>query len=255
MRRYRLVVQYDGTEYCGFQVQPNDPSIQGVLESVLGVLSRQPVKVVGAGRTDSGVHAEGQVVHFDASLTIPIQRLPMALNSMLPRDVRVRYADIPDPDFHARYGALEKMYCYQIWQAPYADVFWRRYALWENKRLDWNAFQEGAAQLKGTHDFAAFAAAGGSVKSTIRTLKELRVQHQGPLTKFFLTGDGFLYNMVRNITGTLLEIAQGRRPVQDVGPILASGERRLAGVTAPAHGLVLVRVVYPDLRSDLTEGE
>ncbi len=251
MKRYRMVIQYDGTEYFGFQVQPLDRSVQGVLEELLQRLTQHPVKVVGAGRTDSGVHAQGQVVHFDAALTIPISRLPAALNSMLPRDLRVRYADEPDPEFHARYGAVAKTYCYQVWQGPYADVFWRRFALWMKHPLDWTAAAAAGAVLQGTHDFAGFAAAGGSVKTTVRTLHRVRVCHEGALTKLFFTADGFLYNMVRNVTGTLLEVAQGRRNPADVRSILAGGDRRLAGATAPAHGLTLLYVIYPDLRSDL----
>lgn len=253
MKRYRMVIQYDGTEYFGFQVQPRDRSVQGVLEELLQRLTQHPVKVVGAGRTDSGVHAQGQVVHFDAALTIPISRLPAALNSMLPRDLRVRYADEPDPEFHARYGAVAKTYCYQVWQGPYADVFWRRFALWMKHPLDWTAVGRAAQSLQGTHDFAGFAAARSSVKTTVRTLQPLRITSEGSLTRVFFTADGFLYNMVRNIMGTLLEVAQGRRRPEEVGRILGSRDRRLAGVTAPAHGLTLLYVIYPDLRSDLCQ--
>ncbi len=245
MQRYQMWVQYDGTDYCGFQRQPQDPTIQGALESVLSQLAAGPVGVVGAGRTDSGVHARQQCVHFDADLSVPLKRLPLAVNGLLPPDIRVMAAEYAREGFHARYDALEKTYCYQIWQGPYADVFWRRYSLWQKDPLDWAAVEEAAAVLRGTRSFASFAAAGGSAKTTVRTLRRLEIAQRGPLACLYFTADGFLYNMVRNMVGTLLEVARGKQPAQWVDNVLAAEDRSAAGPTAPGHGLVLEEVKYP----------
>ena len=255
VQRMALLVQYDGTEYCGFQRQTSDPSIQATLEKALSQLAKKPIQIVGAGRNDAGVHAHGQVIHFDTDWGVPEERIVPAVNGVLPRDIRVRRAAMVCRDFHARYSAINKTYRYQIWQGPYADVFWRRTALWERDVLDWDAWQLAAKQVIGRHDFAGFAAVGSSVKTTVRTLESIEVRQTGSLTQVTFTADGFLYNMVRNLVGTLLAIAKGRRPVSDMSRILVAKDRSLAGATAPAHGLTLLQVRYgPNLVLDTDPG-
>lgn len=245
MKNFRLTVQYDGTDFAGFQVQPGLPTVQGELESALEVLTRGPVRIVGAGRTDAGVHAEGQVVSFKTDcLTVPVPRIPVAMNSLLPPSIRVIGAELVPSDFHARYSAVRKTYRYQIYHGPTTDVFLRRFAFWVPEPLEWGLVEKAAALLVGTHDFAGFASTGSSVKTTVRTMFSVELDTSSRVKAMRFTADGFLYNMVRSIVGTLLEIGIGRRPIESVAEVLQTGERSLAGPTAPAVGLVLERVEY-----------
>ncbi len=245
MKTYGLVVQYEGTEYAGFQVQSGQRTIQGELEEALGQLGPSQIRIVGAGRTDAGVHAEGQVVSFrDDRLTVPVERLPYALNSLLPPDIRVVKSWLAEPDFHARYSAVQKTYRYQIYQGEFPNVFYRRYAHWVMEPINWQAVKECAQLFVGKLDFAAFAASGGSTKTTVRTMFSVTVEEAPPLALIRFTADGFLYKMVRNLVGTLLDVGLGRLSPAEVQAIMHSRDRRLASATAPAHGLVLERVVY-----------
>ncbi len=245
MTNYRLIVQYDGTDFAGFQVQPNQPTIQGELERALQILTKTVVRIVGAGRTDAGVHAEGQVVSFKTDrLTVPVPKIPTAMNSLLPHSIRVLHAEEAPDGFHARYSAVSKTYRYQIYHGPTADVFLRRFALWVPEPFNWGLVEEAAALLVGTHDFAGFASTGSSVQTTTRTMYQVEIDTSGRVKMMRFTADGFLYNMVRSIVGTLIEIGRGKRDVQSVAEVLRSGLRELAGPTAPAVGLVLERVDY-----------
>lgn len=245
MRNTKLIISYDGTDYCGFQIQPNGPTIQGCLEHALSRATTQSIKINGAGRTDSGVHAEAQVVNFYHQATIPTDRFPLAINRFLPRDIRVLAAvDVP-LDFHARYSAKGKTYRYQILDSAQPSVFLRNYALWVPERLNWATLERAGRMLVGVRDFASFAASGGSVKTTIRNLYRFSVRRCDSLWLLHFSADGFLYNMVRNIVGTLLEVGKGRLEATELMTLLDLRNRKYAGPTAPAHGLFLEKVHYP----------
>jgi len=245
MKTYALVVQYDGTEYAGFQVQVGQRTIQGELEEALAKLGPNRIRVVGAGRTDAGVHSEGQTVSFrDDGLTVPVERLPHALNALLPPDIRVVKSWLAPPGFHARYSARQKTYRYQVYEGEFPSVFYRRYALWVRKPVNWQAVAACAELFVGRLDFAAFAASGGSAQTTVRTMESVTVEAAPPLTLIRFTADGFLYKMVRNLVGTLLDVGLGRLSLEDVREIMESRDRRLASATAPAHGLFLESVRY-----------
>ncbi len=244
MKNYKLVLEYDGTDYHGFQIQVREVTIQSWLERALGMLAQEPIRVFGASRTDAGVHALGQVVHFFANLTVPDQRLPQALNSILPPDIRVKSAVSVNDQFHARYDVTWKTYVYRIYQAPISSVFHRRYALWVKQPLDWDKMVIASKDLIGTHDFLAFTSSKSRVKSTVRSISDCSLTFNQSVAEFRYTADGFLYNMVRNIMGTLIDVGLDKRPVYCMKEILLSQDRRCAGVTAPAHGLCLESISY-----------
>lgn len=249
-RKLKLLVAYDGTDFHGFQRQPGRRTVQAVLEEALGRLAGHPVTVVGAGRTDAGVHAAGQVVHCTVAGSIPTERIPQALQGLLPPDVVVYAAEEVDESFHARKSARAKVYRYSVLVAPFPWPFIRRYVLHEPRPLDVAAMRAGAAHLVGRHDFAAFQAAGRPVRDTVRTVHRLELDEQvmpwGRIVHITVEADGFLYHMARNIAGTLLEVGRGRRPPEWVAEVLASRRRERAGPTAPAHGLTLLEVRYDE---------
>lgn len=245
MGGFCLIVQYDGTDYSGYQIQPGQVTIQGELERVLGKLAGSPVPIVAAGRTDAGVHSEGQTISFCSErLTVPPDRLPYALNALLPQDIRVISCKAVPADFHARYDAVEKTYRYQIYEGEFPNVFWRRYAYWSKQPLNWENISRCGRLLVGRHDFAAFAASGGSVRTTIRTMKDVSVDSAGPLKMVRFTADGFLYKMVRNLMGTLVDVGLGRLSLQEMEEIITSCDRARAGATISPVGLFLERVKY-----------
>lgn len=247
MRHLKLTVQYDGTSYVGWQRQENGTSIQGLLERVLEPIEGAHVTVHGAGRTDAGVHALGQVASVGVTTRLDCPTLARAMNAVLPPDVRVLSAEDVSSDFHARFSATGKLYEYRIINAPLISPFLHRYAWHVIPPLDLDAMREAASAFRGRHDFAAFQASGSSVTTTERTIGRIEWEDGGgydlPLL-FRVEGDGFLRHMVRNIVGTLVEVGIGRWPAGCVPDILASKDRALAGATAPAHGLFLVRVSY-----------
>lgn len=247
-RNIRLVLEYDGTEYCGFQDQARShrPTIQSVLEHALAQICQEPIKVIGAGRTDAGVHARGQVVNFHTSSRIPVERFPAAVNTKLPWDIKVRRADEVPTDFHARYWALRKTYRYTWFVRSTPSPFWHRYALFVPRPIAIEPMQAAALHLVGEHDFAAFRSARGAAKSSVRRMYKAEVWQEGDVVHFDIEGSGFLYNMVRIIAGTLLEIGQGRRAPSCIEEALVSGRRSELGSTAPPQGLTLMSVVYPD---------
>lgn len=245
MASFCLIVQYDGTNYAGYQIQPGQRTIQGKLEGALARLASQPVRVIAAGRTDAGVHSEGQTISFQSEgLTVPVQRLPYALNALLPLDIRVVDSKLMPGTFHARYDALEKTYRYQIYEGEYPNVFWQRYAYWSKHPLDWEQIAACAQLFVGTQDFAAFAASGSSVKTTTRTITRVEVTSTEALKTVRFTADGFLYKMVRNLMGTLLEVGLGKLTLDEVRQIMASRDRSRAGATISPAGLFLERVKY-----------
>lgn len=245
MRTLKLVLEYDGSHYCGWQVQGDAPTIQGVLEQALAKILGARVRVSGAGRTDAKVHAVGQVASFRSAWQLPVEVLQRALNSLLPRDVAIREVQDVPPDFHARFSALGKVYAYRILNRPVRSPLRLRYVWHLPQPLDLQAMAVAATYLQGTHDFASFQAAGSAVKTTERTLTELTVTQDGEEIVVRGTATGFLRHMMRNIVGTLVEVGRGGRRPADVKRILEARDRRLAGVTAPPQGLYLVQVLYP----------
>ncbi len=244
MIRHRITLSYEGSCYHGFQSQKNALAIQDVLEERLEKLYGRTVKVEAAGRTDAGVHARGQVVAFTAPPLIPTARLPAALNGLLPEDIVVLGAGQEKESFCPRRDARAKIYSYTVDNGPFPDVFWRRFAWHLPCSLDLEAMRAGAHYLAGRHDFKAFQASGSAVENTVRTIYALDIERRGSFIKFLFRGDGFLYKMVRNITGTLVEVGQLKKEPGDIENILFAGDRRLAGETAPAKGLCLEKVFY-----------
>jgi tRNA pseudouridine38-40 synthase len=266
-RTFKLVLAYDGTEFVGWQRQAEGVSIQGLIEKALAPIEGAAVSVHGAGRTDAGVHALGQVASFTLTAAIDPSRLARALNAVLPPEVRVLNAEEMPGDFHARFSAKRKIYEYRIISAPVASPFVRRYVWHVTPALDVDAMTTAAAALCGTHDFAAFQGAGTDVASTERTIHRLEwrkglgaeasakaalgaeasakaAPSPDDLLMMEVEGDGFLRHMVRNIAGTLVEVGLGRYAPGEIQRILASRDRALAGVTAPPQGLFLKRVLY-----------
>lgn len=207
----------------------------------------EPVRAVGAGRTDAGVHALGQIASFATQSRLPVSAIRAALNAKLPRDIRVLAARDAPATFDARRSARSKRYAYFVWNAPVASPFLAPYAWQLPRPLDRAAMAVGLASLRGKHDFSAFRAAAGQERSPIRTLLSTRIRSRGPLLACFVSADGFLHHMVRNLVGSLVEVGQGKHPPEWMGELLAGRDRRLAGPTAPAHGLVLLRVRYDGL--------
>ena len=246
MRNVRALIAYDGTGLYGWQRQEGFDSVQERLEEAVGELLGVDVCVHGAGRTDTGVHALGQVASFHVDTPIEDDRLRHALNHHLPRGVVIRRLETCPEDFHARFSARGKRYLYRVVTARFRPPIGRDYALWVRAPLDFAAMREGARALVGTHDFRAFASAGSPRSSYERTVARIRWIPRREVFGFVIEGNGFLYNMVRAIAGTLIDVGKGRRPAADVARILASRDRSQAGPTAPAQGLFLLRVLYPE---------
>lgn len=247
-RNVRLRLAYDGTYYHGFQRQPefHGPTIQGSIEAVWKKLVHEEVTVNTAGRTDTGVHAAGQVINYSTSVRIPDHKIPKAFNSLLPRDIQVLEAQTVPEDFHARFSACWKSYDYWIDNRSIPDVFSRLYSLHEPVPLNLQRMQEAATYLEGRHDFKAFSSAGGTSKTFERTLYVCRVEQENGLLRITCIGDGFLYNMVRILAGTLIFAGKGRIKPADIPEIMLSQNRRRGGPTALARGLTLSYVHYGD---------
>jgi len=245
VRNVRIEVAYDGSRFFGWQRQDGFDSVQAALERALAELTGQVVTVQGAGRTDTGVHALRQVAHFHVDTRLDDDRLRHATNAHLAKGVVVRRLETCRDDFHARFDAIGKRYLYMTVCSRFAPPFGRAYAHWENQPLDLASIRAAARRLEGTHDFRAFGNAGSPRKTTVRTVRRLAVLARRERLAFVVEGPGFLYNMVRTLAGTLLEVGCGRRTPASVELALASGERAAAGPTAPAAGLYLLRVLYP----------
>jgi tRNA pseudouridine38-40 synthase len=244
LRRIRLTLEYDGTDFVGWQRQPNGPTVQAALEDALAQMTGAPVVVRGAGRTDAGVHALGQVAHFDTATTIPLVGFRRGLNQLLPRSIAVVAAADAPPDFDARRSARGKLYRYSIWNADSRSARLARFSWHVPRLLDVAAMRAAAWPLLGRHDFAAFRAADCERPTTTRTLRRLDVTRSGHLVEIDVEADAFLKNMVRILTGTLAEAGLAKLSADDVAGTLASRDRQLSGPTAPPWGLTLVRVHY-----------
>jgi tRNA pseudouridine38-40 synthase len=245
MRCLKLTIAYDGTNYVGWQRQASGVSIQQLIERAFEPIAGEAPAVAGAGRTDAGVHAVGQVASVKIETDLPAGTLRRALNFRLPPDVRVLRVEDAPPDFHARFQAAGKRYRYRLATAPILLPFDRWFVWHVPGRGDVDAMRRGAAVLVGCHDFASFQAAGPDADDTVRTLRELAIREDPGELVFDIEGDGFLRHMVRTIVGTLAEIGAGRRTPESISAILAARDRQTAGRTAPARGLTLMEVTYP----------
>ena len=246
MPRIRLTVEYDGTNYSGWQRQENAVSVQQRLEEALFKLLRVETRVTGASRTDAGVHALGQVVHFDTASRIPPEKYAFALNTMLPDDIRVRASMLAADDFHARFNAQGKIYRYMMFNSPHASALLRHSHAHVMYPLDIGLMDAEARSIIGTHDFSAFAASGSVAKDTVRTIGDCRVVRSGEEVMLLVRGNGFLYNMVRILAGTVIQVGSGKLESGAIARALDGKSRLSLGITAPPHGLTLMRVFYPD---------
>ncbi|MBM7705112.1 tRNA pseudouridine(38-40) synthase TruA [Metabacillus iocasae] len=245
MKRIKCVISYDGSGFSGYQIQPNKRTVQGEFEGVLVKMhGGNEIKVHASGRTDANVHAYGQVLHFDTSLAIPSTKWIKALNSLLPDDIAVSHVQQEDKDFHARFSVVSKEYRYKISRQQERDVFSRDYAYHFPYELNIERMREAAQYLLGTHDFTSFCSAKTEIEDRIRTIYEIELfQYNNELTMRFV-GNGFLYNMVRILVGTLIEVGQEKIFPAQIKEILEKKSRIYAGKTAPAHGLYLWQVNY-----------
>lgn len=247
---YKLLIQYDGTDFHGWQIQEEQRTVQGELTRVLSMLEGAPVQVAGSGRTDAGVHAEGQTASVKLSKPFEPEKLRAAVNGNLRRDVRVLKVEKAADDFHARFSAMGKTYVYRVVNAPVLSPFWARYAVLESRPLNLTRMQEAAQAFLGTHDWTAFSAASAEAENRVREITQLTIETRwdarASAAFFFITvsAEGFLRYMVRSIVGTLLEVGREEKSVETVQEAILTGNRFLAGATAPAHGLTLLRVSY-----------
>lgn len=239
-----MEIAYDGTAYCGFQIQNNAVTVEGVINEKLSQMTGEDIRIIGASRTDSGVHAKGNAAVFDTDSRIPGEKFAPALNTRLPEDIRIIYSKETEPDFHPRHCDCVKTYEYKIYNSPVPDPLLRLYSHFEYIPLDVEAMREGAAYLVGEHDFKSFCSIDTSAKTTVRTIYSIEVSREDNLITIRIKGNGFLYNMVRIIAGTLMLCGKGRLAPEKIREILASKDREKAGPTAPAKGLTLVKIDF-----------
>ena len=245
MRNIKLILEYDGAGFYGFQKQPDHPTVQAALEEALTQCFNRKIKISAAsGRTDAGVHALHQVVNFKTSNPRPLEQIQRGLNAFLPRTIAVKAIEEAKENFHARFGARFKTYEYLVWNHPIRSPLLAGRSFHVPGKLNLQAMRRGAARLKGRHDFRSFCVTSSVRENTVRTLKRFEIKKEGALLRFRLKADGFLHYMVRNLVGTLLEMGRGKLDLKNFQEILAAKDRRRAGATAPAHGLVLLNVTY-----------
>ncbi len=242
--RYRAIVEYDGTRFCGWQTQANGPTIQAAIEDALQQVAGHPVRIFAAGRTDSGVHALGQVISFNLERDITARKLHRALNSLTPPAITLRTLDVASDDFDPRRMARRRAYVYRIWNTPYPSPFWQRFAWHVQRPLDLEAMQQAANDLLGDHDFESLRASTCDARTSVRRIFISQWQRDEQLLSYHIEATAFLRHMVRTIVGTLAEIGLGVRPVDDMPRLLAARDRGQAAATAPPEGLCLTRVDY-----------
>lgn len=245
-KRVKLIVAYDGSNYHGWQIQPNAETIEGVLNRHLSELLNEPIKVIGASRTDAGVHALGNVAVLDTTARMPAEKISYALNTRLPRDIRIQDSAQVPIDFHPRFQKTVKTYEYKILNRKFPDPTKRLYSYFCYHALDADRMKAAAAYLIGEHDFKAFCTMKPDIESTVRTIFDLEVKRENDMISLQVTGNGFLYNMVRIIAGTLIQVGDGTYEPQYVKEILLSKDRELAGATARPEGLTLIEIKYQD---------
>ena len=245
MNHYKMILQYEGTRYQGWQRQEStENTVQGKLELLLTRMCGQKVEIQGSGRTDAGVHARGQVANAHLETRMTPEEIRDYMNRYLPEDIGVLSVEMVPDRFHSRLLAKGKTYCYQVINSGIPHVFDRRYAYVYKEKLDVGAMRRAAEQLTGAHDFAAFTSAKKSKKSTVRTIDSITIEQEGDILRFLFSGDGFLFHMVRILMGTLLEVGEGKRRPEEMAGILAGRDRSLAGPLVPAVGLTLMEVRY-----------
>ncbi|WP_088036583.1 tRNA pseudouridine(38-40) synthase TruA [Evansella clarkii] len=245
MRRVKAIVSYDGTHFSGYQVQPSARTVQGEMGKALGKLHKKDYwNVTGSGRTDAGVHSIGQTVHFDTPLSLPEDKWPRALNSLMPEDIIIKSAEYMEDSFHARYNTAGKEYYYRVNTSEVKNVFQRNYVYHLPGRLDPESMRTAALQLEGTHDFTSFSSPKTSVEDKVRTIFSATVEQEGQEFVFRYIGSGFLYQMVRILTGTIINAGRGKTDPEAVSGIIKGKDRLLAGPTVPGHGLYLAEVFY-----------
>ncbi len=259
MRSFKLVLAYDGGNYAGWQIQHNQPTIQAAVQTALARITGRPLRVVGSGRTDAGVHALGQVVSFESPTELSATTLRNALNAELPSDIAALSLEETATGFHARIDATAKRYRYWLVDGFVPDVFRLKYAWHVRDRLDCAVMYRAAQALVGTHDFRSYATRWPPSAGSVRTIYEIQLQRgtgiEANLISLEIEGSGFLYNMVRTIVGTLVEVGRGAKDESWPAAVLEGTDRRLAGMTAPAHGLYLVSVHYDDRAAGSTSNE
>lgn len=244
MHNIKLTLQYDGTAYHGWQTQENAITVQATVENVIKKLTGTKPQLIGCGRTDTGVHAKKYICNFKSETSIPCDKLPYALNSQLPGNIVCTHAEYADRNFDSRKSAKGKTYTYLIANSQYRNVFYTTRAWHYRYKLDIEEMRKAARHFLGTHDFIGFAASGFTVKTTVRTITDIKIDSDGDIISISVTGNGFLYNMVRIIAGTLVFAGNGKIKPEDIPDIIASKERKRAGITAPACGLYLTEVFY-----------
>lgn len=245
MRNIKLLIQYEGTRYKGWQSQEHtENTIQGRLTRVLERMTGEEIDLKGSGRTDAGVHAAGQAANFYTETKLSCEEILRYLNTYLPEDIAVLRAEEASPRFHSRLCAVRKTYVYRIWNSCVPNVFERKYVYQVEEPLDVERMREAAGFFLGTHDFRAFCANKRMKKSTVRSLERITIEQSGPELRLSFTGNGFLHHMIRILTGTLLEVGLGKRKPQEMAAILVSLSREQAGAMAPAQGLCLLSVEY-----------
>jgi len=244
MKNIQLLISYRGTEYCGWQIQPNGITVQEVITTAIAELTGEVVNLIGSGRTDARVHALGQCANFFTESTIPPEQFFRAINTKLPVDIRILSSKECDMDFHSRYNANGKCYLYKIYESNVGSPFKSDLAFQVNQSLDWDAMEEAAGYFIGEHDFKAFMASGSSVKTTVRRIERISFEKKNDLYEMTFKGNGFLYNMVRIMVGTLYEVGSHRLTPRSISGIIQGMDRSKAGITAPAQGLYLKEVFY-----------
>lgn len=246
MKRVMLEIAYDGTNYCGWQVQPNGITVQEVINQKLSELLKEPIETIGASRTDAGVHALGNVAVFDTSARMPGEKISYALNQRLPEDIRIQMSKEVKPDFHPRYRNSRKTYEYRILNKKFPVPTKRLYSHFTYLPLDVEKMRKAGEYLLGEHDFKSFCGAGAQVKTTVRTIYDFQIKKEDDEICMRITGSGFLYNMVRILAGTLIEVGSGARKPEDMLEIIEAKDRKKAGATAPARGLTLIKIQYEE---------
>lgn len=244
MRNIKLTIEYDGTSYGGWQKQKNNRTIQQCIEEAIKLLTGEDVELIGSSRTDAGVHAKGMVANFITNSQIPADKFREAINTKLPDDIGIIKSEEVDRNFHSRYDSKGKTYCYTLVNRYEKVCIGRNYVYQVRDELNYNLMKDAAKYFLGKHDFKAFKTNGSSVKTSVRTINGLELELKGDVIKIFVSADGFLYNMVRIIVGTLIEVGKGKIKPEDIESIIKNGDRSKAGPCVPPNGLVLEKVFY-----------